>query len=103
MELKNKLPEMSEEEQLQLLDTNGESYNIINNSFGDYGLNKIYVTQNYICLSEEGNNYQFIYSSVIYFCKRLVGFSGIVYANFPLSIIGFKIFLVRYVRFLYPT
>lgn len=42
-------------------------------------------------------------SSVIYFCKRLVGFSGIVYANFPLSIIGFKNFLVRYVRFLYPT
>ena len=30
-------------------------------------------------------------------------FSGIVYANFPLSIIGFKNFPVRYVRFLYPT
>ena len=48
-------------------------------------------------------NESFFYSSVIYFCKRLVGFSGIVYANFPLSIIGFKNFLVRYVRFLYPT
>ena len=42
------------------------------------------------------------YSTVLYFCKRLVGLSGIVYVNFPLSIIGFKIFLVIYVRFLYP-
>ena len=45
------------------IDANRESYNIVNNSFGDYGLSKIYVTPNYICLSEEGNNYQFIYSS----------------------------------------
>ena len=45
------------------IDANGESYSIVDKSFGDYGLSKIYVTQNYICISEEGNNYQFIYSS----------------------------------------
>lgn len=45
------------------IDANGECYSIVDKSFDDYGLSKIYVTQNYICLSEEGNNYQFIYSS----------------------------------------
>ena len=44
------------------IDANGESYSIVDKSFGDYGLSKIYVTHNYICLSEEGNNYQYIYS-----------------------------------------
>lgn len=45
-----------------LIDANGESYNIVNESFGDFSFSKIYVTHNYICLSEEGNNYQYIYS-----------------------------------------
>lgn len=44
------------------IDANGEIYSIVDKSFGDYGLSKIYVTHNYICLSEEGNNYQYIYS-----------------------------------------
>ena len=44
------------------IDANSESYSIVDKSFGDYGLSKIYVTHNYICLSEEGNNYQYIYS-----------------------------------------
>lgn len=46
-----------------LIDANGDSYNLVDESFGGYGLSKIYVTQDYICLSEEGNNYQYIYSS----------------------------------------
>ena len=45
------------------IDANGESYNAINESFGDFSFSKIYVTHNYICLSEEGNNFQYIYSS----------------------------------------
>lgn len=45
------------------IDANGENYSLIDKSFGDCGLSKIYVTKNYICFSEEGNNYQFIYSS----------------------------------------
>lgn len=44
------------------IDANGESYDIVNESFGDFSFSKIYVTHNYICLSEEGNNYQYIYS-----------------------------------------
>lgn len=44
------------------IDANGEDYNAINESFGDFSFSKIYVTHNYICLSEEGNNYQYIYS-----------------------------------------
>ena len=44
------------------IDANSESYNIVNESFGDFSFSKIYVTNNYICLSEEGNNYQYIYS-----------------------------------------
>ena len=44
------------------IDANGESYDIVNESFGDFSFSKIYVTYNYICLSEEGNNYQYIYS-----------------------------------------
>ena len=45
------------------IDANGESYDIVNESFGDFSFSKIYVTHNYICLSEEGNNFQYIYSS----------------------------------------
>lgn len=45
------------------IDANGDSYDIVDKCFGDFGLSKIYVTQNYICLAEEGNNYQYIYSS----------------------------------------
>ena len=45
------------------IDANGESYNTIDESFGDFSFSKIYVTHNYICLSEEGNNFQYIYSS----------------------------------------
>lgn len=44
------------------IDANGESYDIVNESFGDFSFSKINVTHNYICLSEEGNNYQYIYS-----------------------------------------
>lgn len=44
------------------IDANGENYDVIDSAFGDFGLSKIYVTENYICLSEEGNNYQYIYS-----------------------------------------
>lgn len=44
------------------IDANNESYNIVNESLGDSSFSKIYVTNNYICLSEEGNNYQYIYS-----------------------------------------
>lgn len=45
------------------IDANSESYNAVDESFENYGLSKIYVTHNYICFSEEGNNYQYIYSS----------------------------------------
>lgn len=45
------------------MDANRESYRMVGKSFVDFGLSKIYVTNNYICLSEEGNHYQFIYSS----------------------------------------
>lgn len=45
------------------IDANGKNYDIIDKSFGDYSFSKIYVTKNYVCLSEEGNNYQYIYSS----------------------------------------
>lgn len=45
------------------IDANNKSYNAVNESFGDFCFSKIYVTHNYICLSEEGNNYQYIYSS----------------------------------------
>lgn len=44
------------------IDANGENYDIVNESFGDFSFSKIYVTHNYICLSEEGNSYQYIYS-----------------------------------------
>ncbi|MDD5949777.1 MAG: hypothetical protein PUC39_08650, partial [Lachnospiraceae bacterium] len=44
------------------IDANGQNYSIVNESFGDFSFSKIYVTHNYICLSEEGNNYQYIYS-----------------------------------------
>ena len=30
------------------IDSNGECYSIVDKSFDDYGLSKIYVTQNYI-------------------------------------------------------
>lgn len=42
-------------------DTNSEAYNLINESFGDFMWSKVYVSENYIIFSEEGNNYQFIY------------------------------------------
>ena len=42
---------------------NSENYNTVNESFGDFSFSKIYVTHNYVCFSEEGNNYQYIYSS----------------------------------------
>ena len=44
------------------IDANDENYDAIDNAFSDFSLSKIYVTQNYICFSEEGNNYQYIYS-----------------------------------------
>lgn len=45
------------------INANGESYNIVDVSLGDFCFSKIYVTQNYICLSEESNNCQYIYLS----------------------------------------
>lgn len=45
------------------IDANSESYVAVNESFGDYSFSKIYVTNDYICLSEENNNFQYIYSS----------------------------------------
>ena len=47
----------------KFIDANNANYNTIDESFGDSSFSKIYVTHNYICLSEEGNNYQFIYCS----------------------------------------
>lgn len=47
----------------QSIDANSESYNAVDTAFGSYGLSKIYVTYNYICLSEESSNYQYIYSA----------------------------------------
>lgn len=47
----------------KFIDANSESYNAVNESFGDCSFSKIYVTHNYVCFSEEGNHYQYIYSS----------------------------------------
>jgi len=47
----------------KFIDANNASYDTIDESFGDFSFSKIYVTHNYICLSEEGNNFQYIYSS----------------------------------------
>ena len=47
----------------ETIDANTDSYNSITEAFGDCCFNKISVAHNYVCFSEEGNNYQYIYSA----------------------------------------
>jgi len=51
-----------DKEDIISIDANSEAYNLIHESFGDFCWSKVYISENYINFSEEGNNYQFIYS-----------------------------------------
>lgn len=56
------------------VDANTEAYNLIDHSFGDLCWDKVYVSENYINFSEEGNNYQYIY------CENLSS-TTMIYGN----------------------
>ena len=46
---------------ISAIDATNKAYDLIDSSFGDLCWNKIYISENYINLAEEGNNYQYIY------------------------------------------